>query len=141
MAKYNKPVGYFSKLDGRIHCSESCQISIVKYGFVARLKNELTNINSTFASFAYLSLLLFSFKLAIEMDASSVTWMQAAAIILAGLSGIIFSQLLTGLSVQWNKNFHKVTDGEYKVIFDEYKRYKVNSLELEEDNTIRHECS
>lgn len=139
MAKYNKPVGYFSKLDRRLNYSEPCQISIVKLGLFGRLKNELMDMNSSFASFAYLSFLLFLFQLAIEMDASSVIWMQAAAIILAGLSGIVFSQFLTGLSVQWSKNFHKVKDCEYESIFDEYKNNKMNSLELSKENIIRDE--
>jgi len=136
MAKHNKSVGYFSKLDGRLIYSNPCHISIIKHDFKIRLGNKLKNTNSTFASLVYLSFLLIIFKLAIEMDASSVTWMQAAAIILAGLGGVVFSHLLIGLSVQWSENFHQVKDCEYKNIFDEYANTKVDDLGLANDNTI-----
>lgn len=139
MATHNKPVGYFTNLDGRLRYSELYQISIIKHSPLILLKNELTDINSRFASFVYLAVLLLILTFTIEMDISSVTWMQAAAIILAGLSGLIFSQLLTGLSVQWSKSFHKVKDSEYAMIFDEYKKSKLDSLALANDNVIRDE--
>lgn len=139
MAKHNKPVGYFSKLEGRLHYSSPYQISIIKHKPLARLKKQLTNTNSIFASLAYISVLLAIFQSAIEMDSSSVTWMQAAAIILAGLGGVVFSHLLTSLSVQWSENFHRVKDYEYQNIFDEYTNNKMNELGLSENNIITDE--
>ncbi|MDK2632178.1 hypothetical protein QMZ93_02285 [Pantoea stewartii subsp. indologenes] len=139
MSTYNKPVGYFNKLDGRLQYSEPYQISIVSPGLLARFKNAMTDINSGLATFIYLSFLLISLTLAIELDASSVTSMQAAAIILAGLNGVIFSHLLIGLSVQWRKSAHKVKEAEYENLFNEYKNKKIKLMELSTDKLMEEE--
>ena len=135
MATHNKPVNYFNKLDGRLIYSEPDQLMVVKKPLLACLKDQLKDTSSAFASLVYLSVLLFILKIAIEIDASSDTWMKAAAIILAGLGGMIFSQLLTGLSVQWRKNFYQVKDAEYQNLFDEYATNKKEALALSK-NTI-----
>ena len=135
MATHNKPVNYFNKLDGRLIYSEPDQLMVVKKPLLARLKDQLKDTNSVFASLVYFLVLLVILETAIKIDASSETGMKAAAIILAGLGGMIFSQLLTGLSVQWRKNFYQVKDAEYQNLFDEYATNKKEALALSK-NTI-----
>lgn len=125
MAKHNKSVGYFKKLDGRIVYSAPYHISIIKPNWKERIKFQFKSMHSDLASLTYISTILLILTIAIEMDTSSETIAQAAAIILAGLAGIVFSYLLTGLSVQWRKNSYQVKDCEYKLLFEEYKNDKL----------------
>ncbi|WP_407579560.1 hypothetical protein [Citrobacter koseri] len=124
MAKHDKPVGYFTKVDGRLNYNHPYDISITKIGLKQYFKRVFKDPNNWVGTIAYTLVTITTLGLAVELDNDPQTFSQGISIFLSGMGGLMFSFLLKGLSVQWKNNFHNVKDSEYEKLFKEYAESK-----------------
>lgn len=128
MAKHNKPVGYFKKVDGRLQYDHSYYISINKIGWRQCIKKLINNPNDWVATLIYVTFIITMFGMAVDFDKDPQTFNQGLSIFLSGMGGLMFSFLLKGLSVQWRNSFHNVKDSEYQELFKKYANSKIDEI-------------
>ncbi|MCZ5510196.1 MULTISPECIES: hypothetical protein [Enterobacteriaceae] len=85
MAKHNKPVGYFKKVDGRLQYDHSYYISINKMGWGQYIKKLINNPNDWVATLIYVIFIITMFGIAVDLDKDPQTFNQGLSIFLSGM--------------------------------------------------------
>ncbi|MDM3329602.1 Uncharacterised protein [Citrobacter youngae] len=126
MAKNNKPVGYFSKLNGKLSFITPNHISIEECpSFSRKFYNYISNNETLFSNFMHIAFILVALSLSIDTAQNGITPIEKAlSVLLAAISGFMIFNWFSLMSIIFRNGTNKTKTHEYKVLFEEYADMK-----------------
>ena len=124
MAKYNKPVGYFSKLDGKLYMKSSFFVDIKGES----LLKSLSDRKSVFSYLAFIVMLCIVHFLALsfDIDNNNPLISNTASFLMSVFLGMILYMLIENVSYIWANNVTSKEMKEYKDVFTSFNNYKTD---------------
>lgn len=133
MARHNKKIGFFSKLDGEVEFNPLGHIFIKpKKGFfnsIAKLVSKDNGFVAYSAIFLFLILIIyFSIEYGREVDSS---FSQALSVLLSIISGFMVYNWFEAMNKMSINGSNKTTHSQYEELFQEYNELKGNDVRTE----------
>ncbi|MBJ7223779.1 MULTISPECIES: hypothetical protein [unclassified Brenneria] len=121
MAKYHKPIGYFSKLNDKLILNHPYYISIKKEKMGYRYMREIRDSISSFLHFFVFVILIF---MSMKYESNPSVWVQSTALVLAATSGVVLYYWLANIESKQRLFFNKKIFSEYDKLFKHYSNVK-----------------
>lgn len=124
MAKENKPIGYFCKLNSRLTFKKPYLFSITKTNFFHSIKTSFSSNEGDLNYFIQLIIfaLFVAFSIAYEKDTNP--YLQAFSVVLSALSGFVLYNWFTVIALIWKQHPNRKDIKEYTALFEKYAEDK-----------------
>lgn len=126
MARENKPVGYFCKLDGRLDFNGSYYLSIKKLSFFQSVFSSFIRREGSMSHFSQLLCFLLGVWTAIFFEQKPGFFDQAISLALYALAGFMLYNWFTVIALIWKQRLSKSDIKEYSLLFEKYAKEKRN---------------
>jgi hypothetical protein len=129
MARENKPIGYFCKLDSRLELKQPYFFNIKEITLFqsirASFSSKMSNLNHVIHLVIFSLFICFS----IEYGKSPNLYFQAFSVALSALAGFFLYNWFTVIALIWKQHPNSKDLEEYKALFEKYaKEKKTESL-------------
>lgn len=124
MAKENKPIGYFCKLDGRLESNGPYNLRIKKINIIQSFLTSFTSKSGSVSHFFQMLFFIISVWAAILFEQGSEVFEQASSLALYALSGFMLYNWFTIMALIWKQHPSKVDIKEYSLLFNKYSAEK-----------------
>ncbi|WNI77508.1 hypothetical protein [Enterobacter ludwigii] len=120
MARENKSIGYFCKLEGRLESNGPYNLRIKKMSFIQSVKCSFVSKLGSASHFAQMLSFIFCLWIAMLFEQNIGVFEQALSLVLYALSGFMLYNWFTIMALIWKQLPSGVDIKEYSLLFDKY---------------------